>query len=104
MYIQARCEKSVRVSFLISVYFMVKWVFWVLYYNNIPTANATNIINTNIGQLHDLSNALLDNDTIDSIQFTDILNNGYNPASENKDIPSKKRTIRKRRSLKTEKD
>ena len=46
MYIQARCEKLVRVSLLISVYLMAKWVFWAQYYNNIPTANATNMINT----------------------------------------------------------
>ena len=46
MYIQARYEKSVKISLLITVYLMVKWVFWALYYNNIPTANATTMINT----------------------------------------------------------
>ena len=43
---EARRKKGVEFSFLISVYLMVKWVFWALYYNNIPTANATNMINT----------------------------------------------------------
>ena len=43
---EARPKKGVEFSFSISVYLMVKGVFWALYYNNIPTANATNIINT----------------------------------------------------------
>ena len=52
--------------------------------------NATDIINTNINKLHDLSNALLDHETIDSNEFNDILENGYHPiedgtsSSENK--------------------
>ena len=49
-------------------------------------SNATNIINSNIDKLHDLTNALLDLDTIDSEEFVDILKNGYNP--ENKDLES----------------
>ena len=49
-------------------------------------SNATNIINSNIDKLHDLTNALLDLDTIDSEEFLDILKNGYNP--ENKDLES----------------
>ena len=49
-------------------------------------SNATNIINSNIDKLHDLTNALLDLDTIDSEEFVDILKNGYN--SENKDLES----------------
>ena len=43
---EARPKKGVEFSFLISVYLMVKWVFWALYYNNVPTANATTMINT----------------------------------------------------------
>ncbi len=49
-------------------------------------SNATNIINSNIDKLHDLTNALLDLDTIDSEEFVDILKNGYNP--ENEDLES----------------
>ena len=49
-------------------------------------SNATNIINSNIDKLHDLTNALLDLDTIDSEEFLDILKNGYNP--ESKDLES----------------
>tara|TARA_B100000212_G_scaffold150958_1_gene113540 strand:- start:356 stop:2314 length:1959 start_codon:yes stop_codon:yes gene_type:complete len=49
-------------------------------------SNATNIINSNIDKLHDLTNALLDLDTIDSEEFIDILKNGYKP--ENKDLES----------------
>ena len=49
-------------------------------------SNATNIINSNIEKLHDLTNALLDLDTIDSEEFVDILKNGYNP--ENEDLES----------------
>ena len=49
-------------------------------------SNATNIINSNIDKLHDLTNALLDLDTIDSEEFVDILKNGYKP--ENKDLES----------------
>ena len=43
---EARPKKGVEFSFLISVYFMVKWDFWTLYYIIIPTAKATTMINT----------------------------------------------------------
>jgi len=39
--------------------------------------NATDIINSNINKLHDLSNALLEQETIDSDEFNDIIKNGY---------------------------
>ena len=54
--------------------------------------NATDIINTNINKLHDLSNALLDHDTIDSNEFNDILENGYNPIEDQKSSPENKNT------------
>ena len=54
--------------------------------------NATDIINTNINKLHDLSNALLDHDTIDSNEFNDILENGYNPIEDEKSSPENKNT------------
>ncbi len=63
--------------------------------------NATNILNENMNQLHDLSNALLEYDTIDANQFNDILTNGYNPSKEDDSKP-KKRT--RRRSSSTPKD
>ena len=40
-------------------------------------SNATRIINDNIDKLHDLSTALLDNETIDSEEFINIIENGY---------------------------
>ena len=49
--------------------------------------NATDIINSNINKLHDLSNALLDQETINSDEFNDILKNGYN-TNINKESPS----------------
>ena len=39
--------------------------------------NAISLINENISKLHDLASALLDNETIDSKEFIDIINNGY---------------------------
>jgi len=39
--------------------------------------NATNLINSNLNKLHDLTKALLDHDTIDSEEFNDIMKNGY---------------------------
>ena len=35
------------------------------------------IINDNINKLHDLATALLENETIESQEFIDIINNGY---------------------------
>ena len=40
-------------------------------------SNAIRIINDNINKLHDLSTALLDNETIDSKEFISIIENGY---------------------------
>ena len=40
-------------------------------------ANAVRIINDNINKLHDLATALLENETIESQEFIDIINNGY---------------------------
>ena len=40
-------------------------------------SNATRIINDNIDKLHDLSTALLDNETINSEEFINIIENGY---------------------------
>ncbi len=54
--------------------------------------NATDIINTNINKLHDLSNALLDHDTIDSNEFNDILENGYNPIEDQESSSGNKNT------------
>ena len=54
--------------------------------------NATDIINTNINKLHDLSNALLDHETIDSNEFNDILENGYNPIEDQKSSSENKNT------------
>ena len=60
--------------------------------------NAINIINSNMNKLHDLSNALLDQETIDAEEFNSIIKEGYNivknDASSSKDpedLPKRKR-------------
>jgi len=60
--------------------------------------NAINIINSNMNKLHDLSNALLDQETIDAEEFNSIIKEGYNSvkndASSSKDpedLPKRKR-------------
>ena len=60
--------------------------------------NAINIINSNMNKLHDLSNALLDQETIDAEEFNSIIKEGYNSvkndASASKDpedLPKRKR-------------
>ena len=67
--------------------------------------NATDIINSNINKLHDLSKALLDQETIDSDEFNDIIKNGYNPDSNKEsssDEKDKNTTTSVRRKTDTE--
>jgi len=60
--------------------------------------NAINIINSNMNKLHDLSNALLDQETIDAEEFNSIIKEGYNsvkndasPSKDPEDLPKRKR-------------
>ena len=72
--------------------------------NLIKTAeqNAINLINNNITKLHDLANALLDTDTLDSHLFNDIMKNGYSPNPNNElNIPNKDTKTRRRSNSKS---
>jgi len=60
--------------------------------------NALKIINKYLSKLHDLANALLDMETLESEQFVNIINNGYISISTPSDNPTKKPLKRKRRT------
>ena len=60
--------------------------------------NATNILNDNIKNLHDVSNLLMDKETIDRIEFEEVIKNGL-PDTE---IKTTKR-IRRRKNETVEK-
>ena len=61
--------------------------------------NAIDLINTNIDKLHDLSKALLEEETIDSDRFQDIMKNGYsenNSSDEESEEPKEEKRVRRK--------
>jgi len=61
--------------------------------------NALNLINTNIDKLHDLSKALLEEETIDSDRFQDIMKNGYlkiTSSNESDETPKEEKRVRRK--------
>ena len=60
--------------------------------------NATNILNDNIKNLHDVSNLLMDKETIDRIEFEEVIKNGLSDTK----IKTTKR-IRRRKNETVEK-
>ena len=60
---------------------------------------AIDLINTNIDKLHDLSKALLAEETIDSDRFQDIMKNGYseiNSSDEEPEEPKEEKRVRRK--------
>ena len=60
---------------------------------------AIDLINTNIDKLHDLSKALLEEETIVSDRFQDIMKNGYseiNSSNENPEEPKEEKRVRRK--------
>ena len=66
--------------------------------------NAINIINSNMDKLHDLSNALLDQETIDSEEFNSIIENGYNSANNDEKSLKDEKSSPKRKRRTSESD
>ena len=50
-----------------------------------------------MSKLHDLSNALLDQETIDSEEFNSIIENGYNPSKDESTLEDNKGSSKRKR-------